>query len=477
MENIKVDVAVIGSGPGGYVAAIRAGQLGKSVICIEKETPGGVCLNVGCIPSKALIQAAKNYHKIGHLQEMGISVPAKHITLDVAALQAWKGKVITKLTGGVQMLIKSAKGRLLKGVARFVSATELHVETAEGPVRVQADSIVIATGSRPMEVTGFSFQHPRIHDSTGGLSFSEVPSSLVVIGGGYIGLELGMMWAKLGSRVTIVEYTDQLLPGNDPDLVAVVTKKAQALGMKLYLGHKALRFTENGKKGVHVFLSPRMQENTEISIECEQVLCAVGRRPNSENLGLKEIGIVVDEKGFIKVDKQQRTNVPNVYAIGDVCGQPMLAHKASKEAEVAAEVIAGHHAEMDAVVIPAVIFTDPEIASVGLTEEQARQKGYAVVTGKYTFAALGRAMAALETEGFVKVVADKNSKQILGIHIVGAAATDLISEGALALEMGALLPDLAWTVHPHPTLGEALMEAAKAALGESPHLLGGGLLS
>jgi dihydrolipoamide dehydrogenase len=281
---------------------------------------------------------------------------------------------------------------------------------------------------------------------------------------------------KLGAQVTVVEFTDQLLPGNDPELVAVVARKLKKLGVEVYLQHKALRY-EDSDGGLKLWIVPRSadgQKDKELAIATDHILVTVGRRPNSESLGLEQVGVQVDQRGFIVVDKQQRTSVANIFAIGDVCGQPMLAHKASREGEVAAEVIAGHRSEQDAVAIPAVIFTDPEIGSVGLSEQQAIEKGHKVLIGKYSFAALGRAMASLETDGFVKIVADQASQQVLGIHIVGPAATDLISEGSLALEMGAFLPDLALTIHPHPTLGEAIMEAAKAALGESPHVIGGG---
>jgi dihydrolipoamide dehydrogenase len=480
MDNIRTEVAVIGSGPGGYVAAIRAGQLGKQVVCIEKDTPGGVCLNVGCIPSKALINAAKQYDKILHSDAMGITVQGAK--LDVAKLMSWKGGIVDKLTSGVRQLIKGAGGQLVQGTAKLRSPRIIEVQSDKGSFTVEADHIILATGSRPIAVPGFVVDNQRIHDSTGALALKEVPRRLAVIGGGYIGLELGIMWAKLGAELTVVEFTDQLLPGNDPELVAVVARKLKKLGAKVHLMHKALRW-EQQPGGLRLWAVPRAAEGqpeaaraaqSELAIDCDHILVTVGRRPNSENLGLEQVGVKVDTRGFVTVDKQQRTSVPNIFAIGDVCGQPMLAHKASREGEVAAEVIVGHKSEMDAVAIPAVIFTDPEIGSVGLTEAQAQAQGRKVVTGKYAFAALGRAMAALETEGFVKIVADADTHEVLGVHIVGPSATDLISEGALALEMGSFLPDLALTIHPHPTLGEAVMEAAKAALGESPHLIGGG---
>ena len=474
MQNIRTEVCVIGSGPGGYVAAIRAGQLGKKVVCVEKAAPGGVCLNVGCIPSKAMISAAKQWEKLSHLSTMGISVSGQ--SLDAGKLQDWKSSIVDKLTSGVRQLIKSAGGQFVSGTATLRDKNIIEVSGPDGNVTITADHIILATGSRPITVPGFTVDNQRIHDSTGGLSFRSVPRRLTVIGGGYIGLELGIMWRKLGAQVTVVEFTDQLLPGSDPELVAVVARKLKKLGVEVYLQHKALRYEESDG-ALKLWIVPRNadgQKDKELAIATDHILVTVGRRPNSESLGLEQVGVSVDQRGFIVVDKQQRTSVPNIFAIGDVCGQPMLAHKASREGEVAAEVIAGHRAEQDAVAIPAVIFTDPEIGSVGLSEQQAIEKGHKVLVGKYSFAALGRAMAALETDGFVKVVADAATQQVLGVHIVGPAATDLISEGAFALEMGAFLPDLALTIHPHPTLGEAIMEAAKAALGESPHVVGGG---
>ena len=474
MQNIRTEVCVIGSGPGGYVAAVRAGQLGKKVVCVEKGAAGGVCLNVGCIPSKALINAAKQWEKLSHLGAMGITVSGQ--SLDVGKLQDWKGSVVDKLTSGVRQLIKGAGGQLVSGTATLRDKNTIEVSGPDGGFTITADHIILATGSRPITVPGFVVDNQRIHDSTGGLAFREVPRRLTVIGGGYIGLELGIMWKKLGAQVTVVEFTDQLLPGNDPELVAVVARKLKKLGVEVHLQHKALRYEESAD-GLKLWVVPRNaddQKDKELAIATDHILVTVGRRPNSESLGLEQVGVAVDQRGFVVVDKQQRTSVPNIFAIGDLCGQPMLAHKASREGEVAAEVIAGHRAEQDAVAIPAVIFTDPEIGSVGLSEQQAIEKGHKVLIGKYSFAALGRAMASLETDGFVKIVADATTQQVLGIHIVGPAATDLISEGSLALEMGAFLPDLALTIHPHPTLGEAIMEAAKAALGESPHVVGGG---
>jgi dihydrolipoamide dehydrogenase len=468
METLKTDVVVIGSGPGGYVAAIRCGQLGKKVVCVEKEQVGGVCLNVGCIPSKALITASKAYEHARHNETMGIF--ASDVRVDVARLQAWKGEVVNKLTGGVKQLVKGAGGQMLMGTATITARGKVEVKKSDGAIiAIDCEHIIIATGSRPIEIPGFAIDGKRILDSTGGLALDEIPKRLVVIGGGYIGLELGTLYAKLGSKLTVVEGTPALLPGTDPELVQVVQRKLKKMGVEILLEAKALGWEEkNGAAVVRV-----QTKDGEKTIEADKVLVTVGRRPNSENLGLEKLGVKV-ERGFVPVDKQQRTNVPGIYAIGDVCGQPMLAHKASKEADVVAEVITGHKAEMDAVSIPAVIFTDPEIAYSGLQQHDAEKLGKKIKVGKFPFGALGRALAMAETDGFLKVIADATTDEVLGVGIVGPEASDLISEAALALEMGAFLPDLALTVHPHPTLGEAMMEAAKAALGESPHLVGGG---
>jgi dihydrolipoamide dehydrogenase len=463
----RYDAIVIGSGPGGYVAGIRLGQLGKKTLVVERDFAGGVCLNVGCIPSKALITASKHYERARHNETMGIV--ATEVRLDMARLQAWKGEVVAKLTGGVKQLLKAAGSELVVGEARLVGPGRVEIRGPKEPLTVEADNVVVATGSRVIEIPGFKIDGQRILDSTGGLALTEVPPRLLVIGGGYIGLELGMMYCKLGAKVTVVEATPQLLPGTDPELVQVVARKMKKLGIETHLEAKALGWEE--KDGAAV-VRVDTKEGAR-SFAADKVLLTVGRKPNSDGLGLEALGVRL-ERGFIAVDKQQRTNVAGVYAIGDVAGGPMLAHKASREAEVVAEVIAGHKAEMDAVAIPAVIFTDPEIAYVGLQQPEAERQGRKIKVGKFPFGALGRALAMAETDGFVKVISDAATDELLGVGVVGPEASDLISEGALALEMGAFLPDLALTVHPHPTLGEAFMEAAKAGLGESPHLVGGG---
>ncbi len=465
-ETIRVEALVIGAGPGGYVAGIRLGQLKKKALVVEKDKPGGICLNVGCIPSKALINASKIFDKIRHGADIGIL--ADNPRVDMAKMQAWKGDVVSKLTGGVKTLLKANGCDYRTGVARFVSrnTVELVAPDGKGKTTITADHIVIATGSRPIEIPGFKFDGNRIVDSTGALDFASVPERFVVIGGGYIGIEIGTLYAKLGSKVTVVEALPAILPGNDPEIVQLVARKLKKLGVEVVTGAKAKSWAEkNGRAEVTIDVGGKDQ-----TIEADKVLVAVGRRPNSEGLGLEEIGVKI-ERGFVPVDRQLRTNVPGVYAIGDVAGQPMLAHKASHEAEVVAEVIAGHKAEMDVRAIPSVIFSDPEVASAGISAEEATKKGRAVKVGKFPFAALGRAIANADTDGFVKVVIDAESKEVLGIHVVGNGASDIIAEAALAIEMGALADDLSLTIHAHPTLPEAIMEAAKASLGEAIHIV------
>jgi dihydrolipoamide dehydrogenase len=464
-ETIRTEALVIGAGPGGYVAGIRLGQLKKKAMVVEKDKPGGICLNVGCIPSKALITASKYYDKIkNHGAEMGLY--ADNVRVDMGKMQAWKGEVVSKLTGGVKILLKANGCDYRTGTAKLVSRNTVEVTDAAGAgTTIQADNIIIATGSRPIEIPGFKFDGKRIVDSTGALDFSSVPERFIVVGGGYIGIEIGTLYAKLGSKVTVVEALPTILAGNDPEIIQVVARKLKKLGVEVMTGAKAKSWTEaSGRAAVTLESGGR-----DVTLEADKVLVAVGRRPNSEGLGLEQVGVKI-EKGFVPVDKNLRTNVPGIYAIGDVAGQPMLAHKASKEAEVAAEIIAGHRAEFDVRCIPAVIFSDPEVASAGITPEEAEKRGRKVKVGKFPFVALGRAIANADTDGFVKVVIDAQTKEVLGIHVVGNGASDVIAEAALAIEMGALADDIALTIHAHPTLPEAIMEAAKASLGEAIHI-------
>lgn len=458
------DLAVIGAGPGGYVAAIRAAQQGLKTAIVEKKNVGGVCLNIGCIPSKALIHASETFRHIREAATMGISV--REVSLNGGLLQAWKEGVVQKLTEGIAQLLKAHKIELIKGAASFQTKKEIRVKTSEGEESLTADNVIIATGSRPVVIPGFEPDGKFVGTSTEGLGYAEVPEKLCVIGGGYIGLEIGSLYAALGSKVTVVEATDALLPGTDPDLVRVIAKELKKRNVEVLLETKALGWKESeGKAFVKT-----VGKKGDLEIEADKVLVAVGRRPNSENLGLEKIGVFVDKKGFIPVNEEMKTNVKGVYAIGDVAGEPMLAHKASKEGLVAAGVIAGLKEVYDVSAMPAVIFTTPEAAYVGLSEKEAKEKGYNVKVGKFPFQASGKALATGETEGFVKIVSSLENDRVLGVFIVGHHASSLIGEACLAIEMGATAEDIARTVHPHPTLTETLMEGAEAVHGTAIHI-------
>ena len=463
----QFDAIVLGGGPGGYVCAIRLGQLGLKVACIEEEEYGGVCLNWGCIPSKALIANAHFVEKAKHIADAGITVSG--LNVDVEKMQDWKGGVVKKMTSGVRSLLKANGGEMIEGRGKVVDAKTVEVSLKNGEKRRVSASkgLVIATGSATIQVPGFEFDGERVIGAREAVSLRKIPKRLVVIGGGVIGLELGMVYQSFGAQLTVVELTPSLLPGVDPDCVKVVEKKLEKRGGKVLKNTRAERL-EKTDSGVTVIVS---SEGKEQRIEADVVLVAVGMKPRSRGVGLEEIGVEIDQRGFVKTDEFCETNVKGVYAIGDVSGQPMLAHKASKEGEVAAEVIAGHHAAKDWVTVPGIIFTDPEIATAGLTEAQAKEQGYAIKAGKFPFAALGRAVSIGETDGFVKVVTDTKSGRILGIHIVGPSASDLISEAVLAIETVATAEDMALSIHPHPTLGEALMEAAAASLGHAIHIV------
>jgi len=465
METLQYQAVIVGAGTGGYPCGIRLGQLGVKTLIIEREHWGGVCLNVGCIPSKALITAGKKYEELSHLADMGIHIPAER-SVDMTQLQAWKQGIVDKLTSGVRSLLKSAKTDRMDGEATFVGPRAIEVKKADGSVvRVEAEHMVLATGSRPIEIPGFSFKDPRVLDSTRALALDQVPGRLVVIGGGYIGLEIGMMMAKVGARVTVVEMMDQVLPGFDPDVVTVINRKLKKGRIEVLLKTKALGW-EEGEDGavVHVETPDGKRD-----LAADKILVTVGRRPNSEMLA--PTGVALDKRGHVVVDKQQKTSVPGVYAVGDVATGVMLAHKATHEGEICAEVIAGHAAFNDARTVPAVVFTDPEIATAGLMEHEAKAQGYTVKVGKVPYAAIGRALTYGDTDGFCKVILDAADDRVLGITIVGPHASDLISEGVLAVEMDAEALDIGLSIHPHPTLGEIVMETAKAALGQAIHIV------
>jgi dihydrolipoamide dehydrogenase len=465
MPTKTFDAVVIGAGPGGYVAAIRLAQLGKKTALVERASLGGVCLNWGCIPSKALIAAANLVEDVRGAAERGILADAPRV--DVARLRAFKDEVVKKLVGGVGQLEKGNGVEVVKGTARFVSPTAVEVTGGAEPLRLEARAFILATGARTIEIPGFAFDGKDVWSAREAVDLPEVPGRLVVVGGGVIGLELGTVYAKLGSKVTFLEALPQILTGIDPEAVRLVQKGLRQRGATVHVGAKALGWERRGAA-----LVVRAEVGGQpLELECDKILVAVGMRPSVDGLGLEAAGVKVGPKGFVEVDAQYRTSAPSVFAIGDLAGGPLLAHKASKEGEIAAEVIAGKKSARDWVAMPAAIFSDPEVAAVGLSEEEARARGHDPIVGKFAFAALGRAIAIDHTEGFVKVVADRSSKLLLGVTICGHEASDLIAEAALALEMRAYLEDVALTVHAHPTLPEAFMEACKAALGEAIHAL------
>jgi dihydrolipoamide dehydrogenase len=462
------DAIVIGSGPGGYPAAIKLGQLGLKTLCIEKESAGGVCLNWGCIPSKALIYAANQYEKSkGDNNEIGIV--AKNVSLDSDKLQDWKDGIVKKLTGGVKGLVKSAKADYVEGTGKLVGKDTVEVALKDGGKETfkASKGIVIATGATTIELPGFKFDGETIIGAKEAVSLRKVPKRLMVIGGGVIGLELGTVYQKMGSELTVCEALPHLLGDTDPDCTRVVERKLKKHGATI-MKKAFAKGVEKTKDGLEVTVEV---EGEKKKVTVDVVLVAVGMRPASKNLGLEDVGVKTDGKGFIPTDETCQTNVKGIYAVGDVSGPPLLAHKATKEGEVAAEVIAGHKAAKDWVTIPGATFTDPEIATAGITEAEAKEKGIAIKVGKFPFSVLGKAMAMRETDGFVKVIVDAESKQILGVHIVGPEASAMISEAALSLEMAAFAEDVMLTVHPHPTLGEAYMEAAAHAIGQAVHIV------
>ncbi len=464
---VNPDVVVLGGGPGGYVCAIRLAQLGLAVACVEEAEVGGVCLNWGCIPSKAMISTAHLYDKARTATVQGLLFG--EATVDVGRMQDWKDGIVKKLTGGVRQLLKGNGAVLVPGRGRLTGPRTVVVTGADGAATelVAGRAVVVATGASTIEVPGFEFDGTRVIGAREAVSLRAVPRRLLVVGGGVIGLELGSVYQALGAELTVVELMPTLLPGVDPECVQVVERRLRKHGATIFTRTKALaqRTTETG-----IAVDLELPEGPR-TVEVDVVLVAVGMRPRSRDLGLEALGVAIDQRGFVTTDERCATNVPGIYAIGDVSGPPMLAHKASKEGEVCAEVIAGQPAAKDWAAIAGVVFTDPEIAVVGLTEEQARAQGYAVKVGKFPFAALGRALSLRETDGFAKVVADAATGRILGVHLVGPGASDLIGEAALALETVATAEDLALTIHPHPTLGEALMEASAAALGHAIHVM------
>jgi dihydrolipoamide dehydrogenase len=462
--DIHAEVVVLGAGPGGYTAAFRAADLGKKTVLIERyATLGGVCLNVGCIPSKALLHVAKVISEADEVGHAGISFGKPKI--DVTKLREWKAGVVSKLTKGLSGLAKQRKVQVVQGRGEFVSANTIRVETPDGPKVVAFDHCIIAAGSSVARIPGFPYDDKRMFDSTGALELPEIPKRLLVIGGGIIGLEMATVYDALGSRVTVVELMDALIPGADKDIVKVLAKRIEKRYEKILLKTKVTK-VEAQKAGLKVTFEGRTDQDRAPEPQVyDYILMAVGRRPNGRDIKAEAAGINVDERGFIPVDKQLRTNVPHIHAIGDICGEPMLAHKASHEGKIAAEVIAGHKAYFDARTIPSVAYTDPEIAWMGLTETQAQAQGVQYDKAVFPWAASGRALSTGRDDGMTKLLFDKNSKQLLGAAIVGVNAGELIAETVLALEMGADAADLSLTIHPHPTLSETIYFAAEIAEG------------
>ncbi|MDH5675728.1 MAG: dihydrolipoyl dehydrogenase [Myxococcales bacterium] len=467
MRDKSYDLIVIGGGPGGYVAAIRAGQLGLDTLVVERESMGGVCLNWGCIPSKALISATGLVDRISHAQAMGIEVQG--LRIDVPKLQGWKDGIVKKLTSGVANLVKSSGGAIVEGSARLTGAHTVLVTSADGKSEsyVARKGIIIATGATPLQIPGFDIDSEVVITAREAVSLQRAPETLVLIGGGVIGMELGMVYQKLGTKVVVVEMLPRLLSGVDPDLVKVVERKFKKAGGEILLEARAKSCQVQGGRAVVTV----EQGGQERSIDCDKVLVAVGFRPNSAELGLADTGVATDARGHIVVDDMLKTNVPGVYAIGDVTGMPYLAHRAMKQGEVAAEVVAGHKSACDFRAMPSAIFTDPEIATVGLSESQAKEEGIAIKIGKFPFAASGRAMAMAETDGFVKTIVDAENDQVLGVGVVGPEASELIAESTLAIEMCAYAQDVSLTIHSHPTLSEAMDESFRHALKEAIHII------
>ena len=463
------DVVVIGAGPGGYPAAIRSAQLGKKTAIIETKWIGGECLNWGCIPSKALISAANFYERATkQAQEMGITFGSASV--DFQKLQSWKKGIQDKQIGGINQLLKGNKVDIILGTAKFKSAKTVEVTKADGSKEdINGLNFVISTGATFISIPGFQIDEKDILSAKGALELDQVPKEFLIIGGGIIGLELGSVYLRLGSKVTVVELLEEVLPGVDVTLTRVVKKRLREEGVKFYTASTAKKWS----KGSDGMLEVEVESKSEgkLTVKANKILLSVGKKASTQNLGLEVAGVKTDQRGFIIASIKQQTNIPSIYAVGDCTGMPFLAHRATKQGVVAAEVIAGLPSESDFRSIPGAIFTEPEIAFTGLTEDEAKAKGYDVVTGRVAFAINAKAQAGQMSDGFVKVVMDKKTELLLGVQMVGPEVSNLISEASLALEMGTTVEELGFTIHPHPTLPEVLMEAAEAALGKSIHTM------
>jgi len=466
MADQHVQLVVLGGGPGGYPAAFAAADHGMKVVLIDEGVkPGGVCLNRGCIPSKALLHVAKLINEAAESVECGVTFSKP--TIDLDKLRSFKNSVIGNLSGGIEGLCKARGVELLKGRGTFLNSDTLEVKAADGQTKTLSfDHCIVATGSQPAMPPMFALDDDRIMDSTGALELKDIPKRLLVIGGGYIGLEMGSVYAALGSEVTVVEMTTGLLPGADRDLVTPLQKRLAHQFKAIHLNTKVAKL-EPTTAGIVASLEG---EGVEPSQTFDRVLVSVGRRPNSRGLGLEKTKVQIDDKGFIKIDKNQRTADPKLMAVGDVAGEPMLAHKATREAKIAAETLVGEPVEFDNIAIPAVVFTDPELAWVGITEAEAKAQGKEVSVHRFPWAASGRAQSLARTEGITKLIVEPVKQRIIGVGIVGVGAGEMIAEAALAIEMGATARDLADTIHAHPTLSETLMEAAESVFGQPTHM-------
>ena len=453
----KFQAIVIGGGPGGYVCAIRLSQLGIKTACVESRgSLGGTCLNIGCIPSKSLLNLSENFHKVKHFSNLGIEISA--VKLNLEKMMKNKDKVVTILTKGIEFLFKKNKVTHYKGTGSFKSATQVSIiDDKKKETIIDSDKIIISTGSEPISLSGVKFDEKIIVSSTGALALSKVPKKMVIVGAGYIGLEMGSVWSRLGSEVHVVEFLDHITPGMDKEISKEFMKILQKQGINFHLQTKVNSIKKNNKGAV---VSTTNKDGKKINFECNVVLVSVGRKPNTKNLNLDAIGIALDDKKRVKVDKNFQTNVKNIYAIGDVIAGPMLAHKAEEEGIAIAELIAGQSGHVNYNIIPGVVYTSPEVASIGKTEEQLKDLNQKYKVGKFPFMANSRAKAINETDGFVKILAEEKTDKVLGVHIIGSHAGEMIAQIAIAMEFGASSEDIARTCHAHPTFSEAIKEAA-----------------
>ena len=453
----KFQAIVIGGGPGGYVCAIRLSQLGIKTACVESRgSLGGTCLNIGCIPSKSLLNLSENFHKVKHFSNLGIEISA--VKLNLEKMMKNKDKVVTILTKGIEFLFKKNKVTHYKGTGSFKSATQVSIiDDKKKETIIDSDKIIISTGSEPISLPGVKFDEKVIVSSTGALALSKVPKKMVIVGAGYIGLEMGSVWSRLGSEVHVVEFLDHITPGMDKEISKEFMKILQKQGINFHLQTKVNSIKKNNKGAV---VSTTNRDGKKINFECNVVLVSVGRKPNTKNLNLDAIGIALDDKKRVKVDKNFQTNVKNIYAIGDVIEGPMLAHKAEEEGIAIAELIAGQSGHVNYNIIPGVVYTSPEVASIGKTEEQLKDLNQKYKVGKFPFMANSRAKAINETDGFVKILAEEKTDKVLGVHIIGSHAGEMIAQIAIAMEFGSSSEDIARTCHAHPTFSEAIKEAA-----------------